>query len=477
MPYQSFDEESGSSKTEAKFQALNLPPEFFSGKRVLDLGCNEGAFCGRALSLGADLVVGIERNADAAEAARSRFPGVTVLNRSWAEPLDGEFDVVLFLSAIHYDPDKLGRLKAICTLLSPDGTFVLECGVGPGAGLVEVETHRRVGTVSHPTRNLWLKWLSEAGFVVAYEGRSVDQAGDPVPRYVFHCRKFQKSAILLSGQASEGKTSLARALGHRAVSLDHILYSFDQEHGVTGEDDGTFDAPEFLSQVRAFGLQDGVVGYVADQVAAITAPVLLIEGYALTEPWLSADLAKRLSQDGWRLWSLIRFVEGAVALETDESLLADLDPNPVVRVKSQRHFSWRGGASTFLLHPPHALEAQSTIEWRISRGSWRTFDCELSLPIGAEPVRVSLTASTDGVIYRNLAATEIKAAERRRWLAEIPDEVATARTFNLRLISQRASTSTSAAKSWLIVSRAALGNEMTRSKREPDPVADPSSTP
>ena len=66
--YQTFDDAKGGSKSTEKLQALRLPllrnrhseARPLKNLSVLDIGCNEGFFCGEALRQGARRVVGID---------------------------------------------------------------------------------------------------------------------------------------------------------------------------------------------------------------------------------------------------------------------------------------------------------------------------------------------------------------------------------------------------------------------------------
>src|SRR5687768_9381221 len=61
MAYQSHADKPGVSKSDEKLAALHMPASLI-GKRVLDLGCNEGFFCFDAKRRGAARVVGVDRN-------------------------------------------------------------------------------------------------------------------------------------------------------------------------------------------------------------------------------------------------------------------------------------------------------------------------------------------------------------------------------------------------------------------------------
>src|SRR3546814_2465756 len=70
--YQSFPDASGDSRTLEKLKALKLPE--LGGLGFLDVGCNEGFFCGFAKFQGASRAVGIDQSRPFIERARARFP-------------------------------------------------------------------------------------------------------------------------------------------------------------------------------------------------------------------------------------------------------------------------------------------------------------------------------------------------------------------------------------------------------------------
>ena len=81
---------------------------------------------------------------------------------------------------------------------------------------------RHDGMFVFPTFKLLIEEYLE-GYAVRDIGPSVNQKGDPVPRFVFHCSKFRPEVILISGESGSGKTILAREfskLGAAVISLD-----------------------------------------------------------------------------------------------------------------------------------------------------------------------------------------------------------------------------------------------------------------
>lgn len=246
--YQSFPDRPGDSASFAKLAALALPP--LSGLSFLDVGCNEGFFCGYASFDAAVRVLGIDRDPEAVARARERFPHCDFLVGDWSlldpdrsqgetagpPPLraDARFDVVLCASALHYAADQPALVAAMMARLRPGGLLVLELGVGtpeicaedrqesgaPDSGWVTVR--RSIDARRFPT------WAGVTAMLAPYAwkhmGPGVPQIGDPVPREVFHVRPARPFAVLLLGAPGSGKSTAARRLfpGARLISGDRL---------------------------------------------------------------------------------------------------------------------------------------------------------------------------------------------------------------------------------------------------------------
>lgn len=208
MQYQSFPNTKGSSKSLEKLQALRLPS--MEGKRVLDVGCNEGFFCGYALFDGAREVIGIDRSRDSIEKAQIRFPQCSFFNKNWDDLPPGQFDIILFLSALHYASDQEKLIHQLMNRLNPDGLLVLELGIAPGGGNKWVKVQRSIDEREFPTRQKLSHILSQYAWKII--GYSVDQKGDPIQRLVVHIQKFKPYALLLLGNPGKGKTTFCRML-------------------------------------------------------------------------------------------------------------------------------------------------------------------------------------------------------------------------------------------------------------------------
>src|SRR3546814_19642636 len=102
--YQSFPDASGDSRTLEKLKALKLPE--LGGLGFLDVGCNEGFFCGFAKFQGASRAVGIDQSTAFIDRARARFPAGEFPQPGCDQPTDGMFRVITMASAPPHSDDQ-----------------------------------------------------------------------------------------------------------------------------------------------------------------------------------------------------------------------------------------------------------------------------------------------------------------------------------------------------------------------------------
>ncbi len=215
--YQTFPGDPGTSNSIAKLASLPMPG--LCGKTFLDIGCNEGFFCGYAHFEGARSITGVDNQAEYIALARQRFPACNFIQADWVDFLyenDKKYDVILCASAIHYAQDQEKLLEAMMRALAPAGLLVLEIGIadssmpdaGPGPLAGWLKCRRGIDERLFPTLQGIEKML--APYAWKYVGESIPQAGDPVPRFIFHIRKRLPYAILVMGEPGTGKSTAAR---------------------------------------------------------------------------------------------------------------------------------------------------------------------------------------------------------------------------------------------------------------------------
>lgn len=221
--YQSFPDAEGASRTFDKLLGLKLPS--LEGRSFLDVGCNEGFFCGFAQFDGAARVVGIDKSQLFIERARDRFPGVEFLQQGWEDLPEGRFDVILLASALHYAEDQAELIGRLVERLSNDGILVLELGIATSDKAEWVKVKRGIDERMFPSMRKLHEVL--AGYAWKWMGPSVSQDGDPVKRHVLHISRRRPVAYLMMAPPGHGKTSLAKRLFSgskvKLVSGDHLI--------------------------------------------------------------------------------------------------------------------------------------------------------------------------------------------------------------------------------------------------------------
>src|SRR5690606_15776423 len=136
---------------------------------------------GEALRRGASRVVGIDASEENIVRAKARFPDVDFRCQTWDRLPDECFDVIVMLSALHYEPRPRDLMARIAQRLKSDGLLILEAGVSLELRKLWFEVPRGVGPVLYPTSQLLMDNIL-ADFAPRQIGQSVSQAGDPLPR-------------------------------------------------------------------------------------------------------------------------------------------------------------------------------------------------------------------------------------------------------------------------------------------------------
>lgn len=142
-----------------------------TGKRLLDLGCGDGAYSLELVNLGATLVLGVDP-AEAAVAvasekaiqrnmaAQARFQTGNI----YALTLQEHFDCIVLRGVLHHLPDAAEALKAVSHLA--DTILIMEPnGTNPVVKIIEKTSQYHI---EHEEQSFLLstirRWLCDAGF-------------------------------------------------------------------------------------------------------------------------------------------------------------------------------------------------------------------------------------------------------------------------------------------------------------------------
>lgn len=308
MAYQSFPDTKGHSKSDEKFKKIRLGD--LTGKAVLDLGCNEGYFCNKAIQAGASRVVGIDQSEPFIMRAKQRFPSIDFRCQSWESLPEGKFDVIIFLSAIHYEKNQPELLQRLHDALNIGGKLILECGVAPGEDAKWTRVHRKVGSVLYPTESLLKEYLLK-NFAIRNFGESVMQAGDQVKRYVFHATPKEKTVVFITGKSHTGKTNLSKVLRKSAavVSLDEHLQDMIQYEQSELSNFLKHDFSQYqLSKVYQKINQSQ---YIAEYCTAVleslpSNDLTFIEGWGLSLKNIQEGMTNAAKNKHYRIWGMGR---------------------------------------------------------------------------------------------------------------------------------------------------------------------------
>jgi len=315
--YQSWDDAQGDSNSIEKRKRLRLPS--LEGLKVLDIGCNEGYFCNYAIRNGASRVVGIDTNPVVIQLAKQRTPEAEFLHTSWWNLPDEKFDIIFFFSAIHYEKNQKALLTHLRNYLTSDGLLILECGTvileeNPNFNhwyLVQ----RHDGSFRYPNKNYLIDTLLD-GYAVTLMGRSVDQSGDPIPRFVFHCRPRKPTFLFLYGNSGSGKTFLARNLSNHTIPI----YSFDSLfHRLIGgknipknkvcefiKNNGNVMKLDTLSQkLVGNDLYEELIKLVMEELP-FEANISILEGEILIHENFREILTQRIEEKGGLVWNVTK---------------------------------------------------------------------------------------------------------------------------------------------------------------------------
>ena len=157
-------------------------------------------------------------------------------------------------------------------------------------------------------RDVWL-----ADYAVRLANRSADQAGDPIPRSVFHCHPIKPIVMLIRGGGGVGKTVLASKLSSAVTISTDFLFSPARNQGRMFYPEGqklyddekvkrngsnrlAWNSLKDDMRVRQFFLQT-----IVRAVRLSGTPLLAVEGYVVDD--LAPELVELLGAE-YRCWTV-----------------------------------------------------------------------------------------------------------------------------------------------------------------------------
>lgn len=314
VSYQSFDDINGDSNSFEKLKRLRLPS--LKGKLILDIGCNEGFFCNYSVKQGAKRVVGIDSNPEIISRAKERTPEAEFINANWWNLPNEKFDVIFFLSAIHYEKNQQKLLAHLQRYLTDKGTLILECGVSPENNANHWSAFQRHdGVFRYPNFHYLINVLL-SNYAVTPMGRSIDQSGDPIPRFVFHCSPYRSTALLIYGSPSTGKSVLAKNLRHNQAEI----YSFDllfqrlienkyspknRICEFVKENGDVIKLDTLSNKIIEAGLSSELVKFVMNEIP-LESKMFILEGEMLIHEAFRNELKNSLESNGVVVWNVTR---------------------------------------------------------------------------------------------------------------------------------------------------------------------------
>lgn len=326
--YQSFQQDSpdglfdGHSNSLKKLFALSLPS--LKGMSVLDLGCNEGFFCQQAWLAGAQRVLGIDASNFFIEMANKRLENIFAEGQkddrklefqcsSWWDIPNEKYDLILFLSAMHYEEEPAKLLSFLKHHLKDDGRLILECGVLNKPGKVWEKVTRSIDKRYFPSEDYLIDVILK-DYAVRYVQNSVDQGGDSVPRKVYLCTAKKPIMNFIRGGSGSGKTILAREFtnkGFKVISSDSYLWSIIAKkpdknmHPVYKKLHNELKTHHMHKASRLIKEADGVEIFCQDfaDFLDLNLPLTMIEGQLFTDETLFDSIKKELKKRGVYVWS------------------------------------------------------------------------------------------------------------------------------------------------------------------------------
>jgi 2-polyprenyl-3-methyl-5-hydroxy-6-metoxy-1,4-benzoquinol methylase len=163
-------------------------------KNVLDIGCNTGYNCFK-MAEKAKSVTGIDiffnpiRDASLINNFLYKFNNIKFFQCDFFDFKDGNFDVILASSVIHYFVYDQFKFFIKChQILNKNGYLILEAGISQLPYFSEIIKRADNTTCEYPSEFKLINELCK-DFHLIYKSKSINQHGDNTPRFIFQFLK------------------------------------------------------------------------------------------------------------------------------------------------------------------------------------------------------------------------------------------------------------------------------------------------
>lgn len=162
-------------KSDLKWDRVLPVLETLEGKRVADIGCNNGYYMFRMAAHKPDLVIGFDPTARYWYTFQflQRFAQIDclhfeLLGIEHIHYFPSFFDTVFCMGILYHHPDPIGMLRKVWDAMKPGGQLIVESSGIPGKESIALFPEKRYakvpGTWFVPTQSCLVHWLQRAGF-------------------------------------------------------------------------------------------------------------------------------------------------------------------------------------------------------------------------------------------------------------------------------------------------------------------------